>query len=147
MVRITPKLRQTSADDEYVSAPKKTWDCGCHRHLEAGSEEELIAKVIYHLAVQHPEAHHTLEQADELVAAQAYAEPSWGGVFMLSEEALVGTRVRVRDSLLRADLRGLEGTITRRWGHPEYVALDVLLGDGRTQLFWHHELEEHNGVA
>ena len=25
---------------------------------------------------------------------------------MLSEEALVGTRVRVRDSLLRADLRG-----------------------------------------
>jgi hypothetical protein len=66
---------------------------------------------------------------------------------MLSEEALVGTRVRVRDSLLRADLRGLEGTITRRWGHPEYVALDVLLGDGCTQLFWHHELEEHIGVA
>jgi hypothetical protein len=48
----------------------------------------------------------------------------------------------VRDSLLRADLRGLEGTITRRWGHPAYVALDVLLGDGSTQLFWHHELEE-----
>jgi hypothetical protein len=22
------------------------------------------------------------------------------------------------------------------------VALDVLLGDGSTQLFWHHELEE-----
>jgi hypothetical protein len=76
MVRITPKLRQTSADDEYLSAPKKTWDCGCRRHLEAGGEEELIAKVIYHLAVQHPEAHHTLEQADELVAAQAYDEPS-----------------------------------------------------------------------
>ena len=66
---------------------------------------------------------------------------------MLSEEALVGTRVRVRDSLLRVDLRGLEGTITGRWGHPAYVALDVLLGDGRTELFWHHELEEHNGVA
>jgi hypothetical protein len=66
---------------------------------------------------------------------------------VLSEEALVGTRVRVRGSLLRADLRGLEGTITGRWGHPEYVALDVLLGDGRTQLFWHHELDEHNGAA
>jgi hypothetical protein len=51
-------------------------------------------------------------------------------------------RVRVRESLLRTDLRGKEGTITGRWGHPEYVALDVLLGDGRTQLFWHHELEE-----
>jgi hypothetical protein len=76
MVRITPKLRQTSADDEYLSALKKTWDCGCHRHLEASGEEELIAKVIYHLAVQHPEAHHTLEQTDELVAAQAYDEPS-----------------------------------------------------------------------
>jgi hypothetical protein len=66
---------------------------------------------------------------------------------VLSEEALVGTRVRVRGSFLRADLRGLEGTITGRWGHPEYVALDVLLGDGRTQLFWHHELDEHNGAA
>ena len=66
---------------------------------------------------------------------------------MISEGALIGMRVRVSNSLLRADLRGLEGTITRRWGHPEYVALDVLLGDGRTQLFWHHELEEHNGVA
>ena len=76
MVRITPKLRQTSADDEYLSAPKKTWDCGCHRHLEAGSEEALVAKVIYHLAVQHPEAHATLEQADELVGTEAYDEPS-----------------------------------------------------------------------
>ena len=76
MVRITPKLRQTLADDEYLSVPKKTWDCGCRRHLEAGGEEELIAKLIYHLAVQHPEAHSTLEQADELVAAQAYDEPS-----------------------------------------------------------------------
>jgi len=72
----TPELRTASADDGQLSTPKKTWDCGCRRHLEAGSEEELIAKVIYHLAVQHPEAHHTLEQADELVAAQAYDEPS-----------------------------------------------------------------------
>lgn len=65
---------------------------------------------------------------------------------MRSEEALVGTRVRVRDSLLRADLRLLEGTITARWGNPNYVALDVLLDDGRTQLFWHHELENIEGV-
>jgi hypothetical protein len=36
----------------------------------------LFAKVVYHLNVQHPEAHPTLEQADELVAAQAYDEPS-----------------------------------------------------------------------
>lgn len=61
---------------------------------------------------------------------------------MISEEALVGTRVRVRQSPARADLRGIEGTIAGRWGSPHYVALDVLLDDGRTQLFWHHELEE-----
>jgi len=30
-------------------------------------------------------------------------------------------------------------------GNPEYVALDVLLKDGRTQLFWYHELEEIDG--
>jgi hypothetical protein len=34
------------------------------------------------------------------------------------------------------------GTIAKRWGDPNYVALDVLLDDGSTQLFWHHELEE-----
>ena len=43
---------------------------------KAGSEEALVAKVIYHLAVQHPEAHATLEQADELVGTEAYDEPS-----------------------------------------------------------------------
>jgi hypothetical protein len=70
------KLRQTSSDDRRLSGPEKAWDCGCRRHLKAGSEEALIAKVIYHLDVQHPEAHPTLEQTDELVAAQAYYEPS-----------------------------------------------------------------------
>jgi len=76
MTLTTLKLRQTSADDGHLSGPEKAWDCGCYRHLKAGSEEALVAKVIYHLAVQHPEAHPTLEQADELVAAQAYYEPS-----------------------------------------------------------------------
>jgi hypothetical protein len=76
MMLITAKLRVASADDEHLSHPKKACDCGCHRHLEASGEEELIAKIIYHLAVQHPEAHSTLEQTDELVAAQqAYDEP------------------------------------------------------------------------
>jgi hypothetical protein len=65
----------------------------------------------------------------------------------LSEEALIGMRVRVSKSLLRTDLRGLEGTIARRWGSPHYVALDVLLENGRSELFWHHELEEIEGVT
>jgi hypothetical protein len=38
-----------------------------------------------------------------------------GGVIVLSEEALIGMRVRVSESLLGADLRGLEGTIAGRW--------------------------------
>jgi hypothetical protein len=60
-------------------------------------------------------------------------------------------RVRVRDALARADLRdelrGKTGTIAGRWGSPHYLALDVLLDDGRTELFWHHELEEIEGSA
>jgi hypothetical protein len=65
-----------------------------------------------------------------------------GGAIVLSEVALIGMKVRVHASLLRTDLRGKDGTITGRWGHLEHVALDVLLGDGSTQLFWHHELED-----
>jgi hypothetical protein len=77
MMLTTLKLKQTSADEGYFSAhPEKAWDCGCRRHIKAASEEVLIAKVIYHLNVQHPEAHPTLEQAAELVFAQAYNEPS-----------------------------------------------------------------------
>jgi hypothetical protein len=59
-----------------------------------------------------------------------------------SEEAQIGARVRVSESRLRSEWRGLTGTIGARWGDPEYLALDVLFEDGRTQLFWHHELEE-----
>lgn len=61
---------------------------------------------------------------------------------MTSEEARVGLRVRVCDSLMRSELRGLVGTIEARWGPRDYVALDVLLDNGRSELFWHHELEE-----
>ena len=66
---------------------------------------------------------------------------------MLSEEALIGTRVRVSKSFLRTDLRGLEGTITGRWGSPGFLAFDVLLENGRSELFWHHELEEIEEVT
>jgi hypothetical protein len=66
---------------------------------------------------------------------------------MISKEARIGTRVKVRNSLLRAELRGKEGTIAGRWGSPHYLALDVLLDDDGTQLFWYHELEEIEGGA
>ena len=61
---------------------------------------------------------------------------------MLSEEARIGKRVRVRADNRSTTLRGHAGTIEKRWGDPNYLALDVLLDDGRSELFWHHELEE-----
>lgn len=33
------------------------------------------------------------------------------------------------------------GTIEHRFGHPEYLAFDVRLDDGRLELFWAHGLE------
>jgi hypothetical protein len=65
---------------------------------------------------------------------------------MYSEEARIGMRVRVRNSLLRAELRGREGRIKERLGPPDYVALNVLLDDGSQQLFWHHELDPVDAV-
>jgi hypothetical protein len=65
-----------------------------------------------------------------------------GQTRMLSESAQIGKRVRVRADHRSAALRGMVGTIEERWGNPEYIALDVLLDDGRSELFWHHELEE-----
>ena len=61
---------------------------------------------------------------------------------MLSEEARIGKRVRIRADHRSVPLRGLEGTIEKRWGNPAYVALDVMLDDGDSELFWYYELEE-----
>ena len=61
---------------------------------------------------------------------------------MNSEQAQIGSRVRVGKSGAHSELWGLTGTVSAMWGNPEYLALDVRMEDGRTQLFWHHELEE-----
>ena len=70
-----PGQRREPAGAGHVGRPKKAWDCGCGEHLEAGSEEALIAKVLYHLEVHHVEAHFTLEEAQELVVVEAYELP------------------------------------------------------------------------
>ena len=61
---------------------------------------------------------------------------------MRSEQARIGARVRVGESGLRPEWRGLTGTISGMWGDPGYLALDVSMEDGRSQLFWHHELDQ-----
>jgi hypothetical protein len=65
---------------------------------------------------------------------------------MESSEIKIGTRVKVRESL-SSEFGGLEGTIMGKWGDPEYLALDVLLGNGLSQLFWHYELDGIEEVA
>ncbi len=60
---------------------------------------------------------------------------------MQLHEALIGARVRVLETDRRAALRGMLGTIEHRWGHPEYLALDVRLDDGKLELFWPRGLE------
>ena len=61
---------------------------------------------------------------------------------MRSEEARIGAKVMVGEVALGSEWQGLAGTITGKWGNPDYLALDVLLDDGRTLLFWHYELEQ-----
>jgi hypothetical protein len=68
---------------------------------------------------------------------------------VLSEEAQIGKRVMVHEySGLPSEVRGLTGTLSGKWanpwGSPEDLVLEVRLDDGRTRLFWHHELE---GIA
>jgi hypothetical protein len=36
--------------------------------------------------------------------------------------------------------KGRLGTIVGTYGHPDYVAVDVLFDDGSVELYWHHEL-------
>ncbi len=56
-------------------------------------------------------------------------------------EARTGTVVRVKEGYRKADLVGMRGTVQKCWGHPEYMAVDVRLEDGRTELLWFHQLE------
>ena len=43
---------------------------------------------------------------------------------MRSEEARIGAKVMVGEAGLGSEWRGLAGTITGKWGNPEYLALD-----------------------
>jgi hypothetical protein len=56
---------------------------------------------------------------------------------MRSEQAQIGARVRVGYSGVHSEWQGLTGSVSGKWGNLEYLALDVLLDDGRMQLFWH----------
>jgi hypothetical protein len=64
-----------------------------------------------------------------------------------SHEARLGVRVRVAQSDISPQLRGMLGTIETCYGHPEYLALDVRLDDGQYELFWAHGLQKEEQEA
>ena len=51
-------------------------------------------------------------------------------------EARRGKVVRVRRGHWKDEFAGMSGTIQLCWGNSEHATVDVLLEDGRTELFW-----------
>ena len=60
---------------------------------------------------------------------------------MSSPEIPIGASVLVKGQLY-PELVGKIGTVTNKYGHPEYLALEVELADNRKVLFWHYQLEQ-----
>ena len=55
---------------------------------------------------------------------------------MQANEARRGAVVRVREGHWKSQFAGMRGTVQHLWGNPEHAAVDVLLEDGRSELFW-----------
>jgi hypothetical protein len=47
----------------------------------------------------------------------------------------------VRKGHWKAEFAGMLGTVQACWGRSEHAAVDVLLEDGRSELFWLPNLE------
>ena len=56
-------------------------------------------------------------------------------------EARRGTLVRVKEGHWKAEFAGMLGTVQHCWGQSEHAAVDVLLEDRRSELFWLTDLE------
>ncbi len=56
-------------------------------------------------------------------------------------EARRGTLVRVKEGHWKAEFAGMLGMVQRCWGQSEHAAVDVLLEDRRSELFWLTDLE------
>jgi hypothetical protein len=61
-----------------------------------------------------------------------------------ASEARRGTVVRVREGHWKSRFAGMRGTVQHLWGNPEHAAVDVLLEDGRSELFWLPDLSVVN---
>ena len=54
----------------------------------------------------------------------------------------IGMRVRVKRTYNVPELQGQVGMIKERYGGAHHPAFKVWFEDGRSQLFWSHQLEE-----
>ena len=72
---------------------------------------------------------------------------------MISEDVQIGMLVSVSKGCRNPNMRGRIGTVSQRYGDVSYAAFEVRfgrneseLGRNESELFWHHELEESEGV-
>ena len=63
---------------------------------------------------------------------------------MNSQQIRTGTTVRVKGPM-NPELIGKTGTVINSYGHPNYLAFEVQLEDGRKVLLWYHELVKVDG--
>jgi hypothetical protein len=53
--------------------------------------------------------------------------------------------VRVREGHWKSQFAGMTGTVQNCWGKSEHAAVDVLLEDGCSELFWLTDLSVVDG--
>ena len=61
---------------------------------------------------------------------------------MQAYEARRGKEVQVRHGHWKDEFARMRGTIQERWGNSEHAAVEVLLEDGSSELFWLADLSE-----
>ena len=61
---------------------------------------------------------------------------------MQAYDARRGKEVQVRHGHWKDEFAGMRGTIQERWGNSEHAAVEVLLEDGSSELFWLADLSE-----
>ncbi len=67
------------------------------------------------------------------------SEREKGTIFLESYEARIGTSVVALDGAKRHE-RGRLCTIVQTYGHPDYLAVDVVFEDGSVELYWYYQL-------
>jgi hypothetical protein len=60
-------------------------------------------------------------------------------------DARRGTLVRVKEGHWKSEFAGMLGTVQKCWGTSEHAAVDVLMEDGRLELFWLPNLDAVEG--